>query len=100
MPQLHIAFHEGLTNDSAVVSIDGREVYRRNGLTTRLQIGLADSFVHELPRGTALVTVDVPSLSRSDSIRVELDADAYLAISISPEGEIRHQLSSQPFRYA
>ncbi len=44
MVLLHIAFQEGFTDDTVVVRVNGREVFRKGSVKTRLQIGYADSF--------------------------------------------------------
>ena len=43
MPRLHIALQEGFAGDPVSISVDGREIYRKDGVRTRTQIGLADS---------------------------------------------------------
>ena len=43
MPVLHVAFQEGFANDVVTARVDGVEVFSRHGVTTKQQIGYADS---------------------------------------------------------
>lgn len=99
MTLLHVALQEGFNNDTVVVSFDGAEVYRKSGVSTRMQISRADAFESDLPAGRATVKVDVPSRDLSRSIQVDLSRTPYVGVSVTPEGELTHKLQSEPFGY-
>ena len=42
MALLHIAFQDGFTDDTVVVLINGGEVFRKEGVNTKLLLGYAD----------------------------------------------------------
>jgi hypothetical protein len=97
MPLLHIALQEGFTGEPVSILVDGKEVYRKEQVRTRLQIGRADAVEATHDPGPA--TVEVHAHNSSATITPTLTGDLYLAISISPDGRIVHRSSGQPFRY-
>ncbi|HEX6656852.1 MAG TPA: hypothetical protein VF065_02145 [Ilumatobacter sp.] len=97
MPKLHIALQEGFAGEPVTISVDGRDVYRKDQVRTRTQIGLADSVETTHDGGPA--TIDVKAKSAAETIKVSVDGDLYLALSLAPDGRIVHRTSAQPFRY-
>jgi len=98
MPLLHIALHEGFTGEPVSITVDGREVYRKDQVLTRTQIGLADSVETTHDPGRAAIEVRVRNTSAE--ITPTLTGDLYLGISLSPDGRIVHRTSAHPFRHA
>lgn len=96
---LHVALQDGFVNDSVVVLLGDKEIYHKDAVTTRTQISLADSVEFNSPESQVNVKVDLPARNLSRSIPVDLSRTPYLGISISPEGQIAHQLQSEPFGY-
>ena len=97
MPRLHIALQEGFGGDPVSISVDGREIYRKDSVRTRTQIGLADSIETTHDKGSA--TIDIHARDSAATIMPTLDGDLFLAVSLSPDGRIVHRSSAQPFRY-
>jgi hypothetical protein len=93
------AIEEGFRDDTVDVVVDSNVVYRRNGVTTRLQIGLADTFEATVESQEVTVNVDVPTKSATASFVVSLMPVTHLGISIQ-DGAIIHRISAEPFRYA
>lgn len=104
MAQLQIALHGGFADDKVVVHIDGREVYRREDVTTRMQLGLADSFTVELPQRPAGVPAGTPTRVSVSVRGIEGTADVrpeetpFLAVSIRND-RITFRTSATPFGY-
>lgn len=99
MPVLHIALQEGFLDDTVEIHVDGREVFRKEGVTTRLQLGKADSFETTLEGDPATVRVTLPAKDVSETIVVpEVSSTVYLAVSIE-NGKVGHRISSEPFGY-
>ena len=94
---LHIAFEDGFDHDSAVVKVDGREVSRLEGLTTRYQISLARAVDFEA-EGPARVEVSVPTRCLSRWEVVPLDAPTYVAVSIEDDG-LSWRTQHEPYGY-
>ena len=57
---LHVALQEGFEDDTVVLRIADEEVYRRDSLATRMQIGLADSFELTVEEDEAELEVSLP----------------------------------------
>ncbi len=78
-----------------VIRVGGTEVYRKEGVTTNLLLGHADSFQAQVPQGPVNVEVIVPSRNLSKVIPVR---EPYLGIALR-EGEIDYMESGEPFGY-
>jgi hypothetical protein len=95
--KLHIALQEGFAGQPVAISVDGREIYRRDQVRTRTQIGLADSVETTHPPGVA--TVEVRAGEAAATITPTLTQDLYIGVSIGQDGRIAHRSSPQPFGY-
>lgn len=96
MPTLRVTIEEGFNEDSVRLKIGDREIYSKDQVTTRNQIGLADKVEIETPEGDCLLNVHVPSRSVLASIPLQIKKDTYLGISITPEGEIQPRHYDRP----
>ena len=97
MPQIHIALQEGFAGNSVTISIDGREVYRKDHVRTRTQIGLADSVQVAHDPGPA--KFDIRTDKKSAAFTETVAGDVHIGISLSPDGTITHRASTQAFKY-
>lgn len=97
MPLLHIALQEGFTGEPVTILVDGQEIYRKDQVRTRTQIGRADAV--EARRDPGPATIEIRARNTSATLTPTIADDVYVAVSISPEGRIVHQSSAQPFRY-
>jgi hypothetical protein len=98
MPTLKIDLQEGFSGKSAVLRINGNEVYRGTP-RTRMQIGLAESRSFDLPRQQVTIQLDLPESGKSQNTVVNLDQDQYVGISLGASGEISFNLAAEPFGY-
>jgi len=95
---MNIALEEGFDNDRVLVSVNGKR-FERSGVTTKLQIGLAEQFETHVADGTVTIDVELPERSLNGSY--ELDANDMVYLGISVEGQTLHfRHSSQTFGYA
>ena len=62
--------------------MDDEEVYRRDGLTTRTQISLADSFQVDAPPGRVRLHVEVPSQGIRETFEVDLSEQPFVGLSL------------------
>jgi hypothetical protein len=97
MPRLHIALEDGFAGESVTINVDGTEVYRKDGVRTRTQIGLADSVETTHDPGSA--TIEIRAGEAAASITPTLTGDLFLAVSLSPDRRLVHRESAHPFRY-
>ena len=99
MPTLHVAFQEGFSDDEIVVRVNGIEVFRKSGVTTRLQIGYADSFELDIPSGEARLEVNVVTRNATTSRVLQVSDRRYVGVSLDRRGQLVCELSDQPFGY-
>ena|SRR5215207_1756419 len=97
MAVLHIALEEGFSDDAVTVGVDGEEVRHFEAVSTRMQIGLADTADATVQAGRHVVTVSARGASRS--IDVEVEDQLFLGISMSRSGAIEHRVSRERFGY-
>jgi hypothetical protein len=96
---LHVALQEGFANDSVQIHVNGREVFKKQNITTKTQIGFADSIELDLPKQPATVVVEVSSRRASETIALPQEDAVFLGISLSRDGRITHRISKEPFGY-
>jgi hypothetical protein len=96
---LHVALQEGFTNDSVQILVNGREVFKKQDITTKTQIGFADSVELDIPKQPATVRVEVSSRLASETIALPEEDAVFLGISLSRDGKITHRISKEPFGY-
>jgi hypothetical protein len=97
MPRLHIALQDGFTGEPVAISVDGREIYRKDHVRTRTQIGHADTIETTHDDGPA--RIEIRARGTSETITPTIAGDLYLGVSIAGDGRIAHRASPQPFRY-
>ncbi len=99
MARLSISLEEGFDNDTVVVSVNGTEHYRRGGVSTKLQVGLADLFEVDAENGPVTIDVNLPVKRVSGRHEVDASSDLYVGVSVGGSG-LRFRHSSQTFGYA
>ena len=98
MATLNLALEEGFDNDRVIVSVNSKR-FERSGVTTKLQIGLAEQFETDVADGQVAIDVELPE--RSIKRNYKLDAADTVYVGISREGQTRRfRHSSQLFGYA
>jgi hypothetical protein len=97
MPLLHIALQEGFTGEPVTISVDGREIYRKDHVRTMTQIGRADDV--ETTHPARPVSIVVTARGTSLTIAQPLTADTFVGISMTHDGRITHRVSQEAFRY-
>jgi hypothetical protein len=99
MPTLHVAFQEGFSNDEVVVYVNGAEVFRKSGITTKLQIGYADAIDVEVASGMSRLDVNVVTRNTTATTLVTVSDRTYVGVSLDRSGQPTYQVSAEPFRY-
>jgi len=79
------------------VTINGKQ-FERDGVTTKLQIGVAEQFETEVSDGTATIDVNLPARSLNGSYTVPATETVFIGISIEG-GTVRFRHSSRTFGY-
>ena len=92
---LHIALQEGFAHDEVIVGV-AATTHEFTDVSTRMQIGMAQTFDVEVPRGTTRVTVRVPSRGSQCDIAVHVGSEHWLRIDLGADGSITF---AQPNRF-
>jgi hypothetical protein len=98
--RLNIHLQEGFANDTVIVRLEGREVFRDATVTTRTQIGLAEMIEIDTHSELVNVDVDVPTRSQRATFRIAPAATPWLGVSIDRTGHLTHQASAEIMGYA
>lgn len=86
MAKLQVALGDGFDQDAVTVSLEGTEVFRKDGVTTRTQISLADSFEVEAPDRPAELRIELPARGVSDSVSVDAREQPVVTLSLRDGG--------------
>ena len=95
---IRVDLREGFEDDEVVIHVGEQEVYRKHGVTTLTQIGRADGIDAPVADGPLTVRVELPKRGLTTSISLP-SPGLHLGISIE-DGEMTHEVSPTPFRYA
>ncbi|HEX8188655.1 MAG TPA: hypothetical protein VF586_09900 [Pyrinomonadaceae bacterium] len=106
MPTLRIDLQEGFGGDEVALEVDGREVFREEGVRTDRRLGLAVArpgrstyYESEVAGGGHTIKVSLPRRNLSKVIEVSAEAGTYLGVSVEG-GEITCVVSKTPMGYA
>ena len=83
MIPLTLDLQEGFDGDQVVMAIDGREVFRKTGVRTRLQIGLAERIKLDVEPGRHSLRVSLPNRSLHGERQFDAKSEPTLAVSVS-----------------
>ena len=98
MATLHVALQDGFSNDTVSIKVNGREVFRRAGVSTRTQIGLAAAHEMSVDEGPVTVEVDLPARRLSSATTIAVTGDVSLGVSVDRQN-LKFVQSSQLFGY-
>jgi hypothetical protein len=98
MVPLVVNLQDGFADDLVLIRVNGLEVFRKEGVRTKLLLGYADSFEIQVPEGPVSVEVILLSRNLSETILLQVTKAVYLGLSIH-DGRIDHRISNEPFGY-
>ena len=77
-------FQHGFANDTIILKINGKEVLKKDNVSSDLRISLAESFTIEILNGQYKLEITIPTknLSISQTIKIGSGEDKYFGISI------------------
>jgi hypothetical protein len=83
-----------------VIKLDGEEIFHKEGLRTRTQIGFADSVELDIEQEEVLIEISLPSRKLTESISLSVSKPVFLGVSLSlEEDRIEYVISNEPFGY-
>ena len=98
MAQLQVALQEGFEGETVVIRVAGREVFRKDNVTTKLQIGFAESFEMNVEEGSVNLEIALPAKALSKAIDLQAKNTIYVGVSIIA-GQVAYRISQDPFGY-
>jgi hypothetical protein len=96
--RLTVHLQGGFANDTVVVSVDGKEIYRKAAVRTKLLLGYADIIETRVPEGTAEISIGVPSRHIADRFKIQISPKTHVGVSIQGDS-IDHFVSRKAFGY-
>lgn len=82
MVLLKVDLQDGFDGDLVTVIVNSAEVFRKEGIKTRLTLGLADSFEVNIPDGKVNIEVSLPMKDISGTISMEISGPVFLGVSV------------------
>jgi hypothetical protein len=98
MVLLKIDLQDGFEGDLVVVRVNDKEIFRKEGIKTRLMLGYADSMETDAPLGQGRVEIALPQKNIRETISLNITAPVYLGLSVS-NGKIVQRISQTIFAY-
>ena len=98
MANVHLDLQAGFKGDTVVVRAGGREISRREDVTTNYSIGRADSARLEVPSGSVELEIAVPGKHLSTRVALDPASTPFLGVSVVGD-RIEHRSSATPFEY-
>jgi hypothetical protein len=79
--------------------VNAEEVYRKQGVQTRWQIGYADAVEVQVPEGPVEVQIAVESQQAATTLMLQVTQPMYVGVSLTAEGSLTSRVSLAPFGY-
>jgi len=98
MADVTIDLQEGFFDDTVVVRHDDREVARREGLRTRMQIGLADQLELDLPSGATAIEIALPEKDIAALVQLPPERPLWIGVSLDA-GRLKIRVAREAFGY-
>ena len=99
MPQLRIDLQDGFDGDTVVVTVNGEEIFREQGVRTKTQVGAARYVKMEVEIGATTVMVTLPERGLTEMFELDITGPTFLGVSLQPGDTLTHCVQSTPFRY-
>ncbi len=96
---MRIDLQDGFYNDTVVIVVNGKEVFRRTDVSTRFQIGYALSVDQGIAENSPVVEIILPLKNLSETIKLRTPEPVFLGVSLTQDGKIDCRISHEPFRY-
>jgi len=97
--QLHVFLEEGFADDTVTVLVEGKKVFHQSNITTRVQIGLAESFEMIIENPMVKVEIIISKRQLNKTVIIDGPWPVYFGVSVTQEGKIAHRVSQKPFYF-
>ena len=100
MVELTIDLREGFFRTPVTIRIDGKEVFRQDAVTTRMQISRAELVCVDVPIGAFMLTIELPKANQTLERRLELHEAWFVAVDLDESGALSMREGAEPFKCA
>lgn len=97
--KLHIYLLDGFADETVTVLVESKEVFHQSNISTRVQIGLAESFEIVIGNPPVEVKIIISKRQLSKTIIIDGPWPVYLGVSVTQEGKIAYRISKKPFYF-
>ena len=97
--KLHIYLLDGFADDTVTVLVESKKVFHQSNITTRVQIGLAESFEMIIENPPVKVEIIISKRQLNKTVTIDGPWPVYLGVSVTQEGKIAHRVSQKPFYF-
>ena len=98
MAELVIDLQEGFSNDSVLITVNGKEVYRQENVTTDYSVGLAGSIETNTTEDAVWLEVTIPSKHISNKTHINISSTPFVSAALAENG-IVFKYSTERFVY-
>ena len=103
MITLSIHLQDGFQDDTVILEINNKEVFKEEHITTDLRIALAKGFTTHVSSGEVTLKVNVTTKNLVDNYKFKINSETYIGVSImepeSPNKKIEFSLLKERFEY-
>lgn len=96
---LTIDLRDGFYNDTVIVTVDEKEVFRKSNVTSKTTTGFADSKTIQLNPGEHKVHVQLQEKEESLDLTIEINKELFIGLNNKPHKGLEYQLQGEPFKY-
>ena len=98
MAKLGLHLQDGFSGDEIVIKINGEERMRREKVSTRRVLGLAEHAELDVEDGPLAIEVSMPARGLEKRVDLEASGEAYVGISLAGD-DLRVITRKTPFAY-
>lgn len=99
MPTLRVDLQAGFDGGPAILRVNGEERLHTEALRTDYSVGLADTAELTVPSGPARIELELPRRGIAHALTATVTGATHVGIWVEPNGEVKHQVVAEPFRY-
>lgn len=90
--KLHVVLNEGFRDHTVAVTVEGREVYFRSGVTTDPETSLADALDIPIASRATRVTLSATPGNLVGSLDIDVVAHPHLSICLVGDGTVSFEI--------
>lgn len=96
---MKIDLQDGFKKDTVIINVNGKEVFHKDDVSTRFQLGYALSVDLGAVGNAPAVEIILPRKNISHTLTIQEPEPIFLGVSLTHEGSIACRISHEPFGY-